>query len=225
MKFYRKIPGFRSGKRWKMVLAVLGYIFIMLIVLGVVMAESYHNDSPVTNTIKPAAEPSGKALIVYYSISSKKDVGYSNRNDGGYCEQTAYAIAQGLVSKNWEVTLLRVEPTPGNVLHVIHSVVGDTVEIKPIDLDVSNYDLVVIGSPTWNNGPVSAVISYIDQASHLEGKKVALFSTAGGYTSFKLTENKLKERGANVTDTLMLFSKHEAEAKRLAEEFGEKIGS
>ncbi len=225
MKFWQKIPGFRSGKRWKMGLAVLGYIFIILIAASAVIASSYSNNSPVSTTIKPAGEPVGKALVVYYSLSSKKiDGNYSDIYDGGYCEQTAYAIAQGLVSKNWEVTMLRVEPTSGNVLHMLQSCGGHSVNIKPVNLDVGSYDLVVIGSPTWNNGPVSAIKSYIDQVN-LKGKNVALFITAGGYSSLNSTENMIKERGGNVTDSLMLFSRQKVDAGKLAEEFGEKLGS
>ena len=226
MNFWQKIPGFRSGNRWKMGLAVLGYIFIILIAVTADIASSYIDDSPVSTTLKPAGEPSGNALIVYYSLSSKRNDGnYSNVFDGGYCEQTAYAIAQGLVSKNWEVTLLRVEPTDGNILHMLKSCGGHAVDIKPVDLNVSNYDLVVIGSPTWNNGPVAAIRSYIDQASNLKGKKVALFATAGGYSSLNATESEIKERGADVNNTLILFSRQKAEAENLSIEFGEKLGS
>lgn len=226
MKFWQKIPGFRSGKCWRMGLAVLGYIFIILIAVTADIASSYIDDSPVSTTLKPAGEPSGNALVVYYSLSSKRDdMSYSNVFDGGYCEQTAYAIAQGLVSKNWEVTILRVEPTEGNVLHMLKSCGGHAVDIKPVNLNVGSYDLIVVGSPTWNNGPVAAIRSYLDHVSNLKGKKVALFITAGGYSSLNSTENKIKEQGANVTDTLMLFSRQKAEAEKLAEEFGEKLGS
>lgn len=226
MEFWNKMPGFRSGKRWKMGLAVLGYIFIILIVISVVVASSYHNDSPVSTTLKPAGEPVAKALVVYYSLGSKRNDGnYSDGYDGGYSEQTAYAIAKGLVSKSWEVTILRVEPTSENALHMLQSCGGHSVDIKPVNLDVGSYDLVVMGSPTWNNGPVSAIKSYIDQASNLKGKKVALFITAGGYSSLNSTEDKLKERGAIVTGTLILFNKHKTQAEKLAKEFGERLGS
>ncbi|MGB9979953.1 flavodoxin family protein [Methanobacterium sp.] len=226
MKFWQKIPGFRSGKRWKMGLAVLAYICIILIFAAAVVASSYSDNSPVSTTLKPAGEPSGNALIVYYSLSSKRgDGNYSDVYDGGYCEQTAYAIAHGLVSKNWEVTLLRVEPTDGNILHMLKSCGGHAVDIKPVNLNASGYDLVVIGSPIWNNGPVAAIMSYLDQVSNLKGKKVALFITAGGYSSLNSTEDKIKKHGANITDTLTLFSRQKAEAEKLAEEFGEKLGS
>ena len=224
MKFWHKIPGFRSGKRWKMVLAGLGYIFIILIVASAVVALSYSNNSPVSTTLKPAGEPTGKALVVYYSLGSKGG-NYSDVYDGGYSEQIAYSIAQGIVSKNWEVTLLRVEPTSGNVLHMLQSCGGHSVDIKPVNLDVSSYDLIVIGSPTWNDGPVSAIKSYIDQVSNLKGKKIAMFITAGWYTSLNSTENKIREHGANVTDTLILFTRQKAEADELAKEFGEKLVS
>jgi len=228
MKFWQKIPGFRSGKRWKMGLAVLVYIFIILIAVTADIASSYIDDSPVSTTLKPAGEPSGNALIVYYSLSSKRDEGnYSNVFDGGYCEQTAYAIAHGLVSKNWEVTLLRVEPNDGNILHMLKSCGRHAVGIKTVNLDVSKYDLVVMGSPTWNYGSVAAINTYITRSSNLKGKKVALFATAveEALPTIQKMQNEVKKQGGNVTNNLILLSNQTAEAKNLANEFGEKLGS
>jgi hypothetical protein len=38
--FIRKIPGFRSGKWWKMLLAILGYGFIILLILGAISPDT-----------------------------------------------------------------------------------------------------------------------------------------------------------------------------------------
>jgi hypothetical protein len=50
--FIRKIPGFRSGTWWKMILAVLGYGFIILVLLGIIMGspESPSPSIPATRT-------------------------------------------------------------------------------------------------------------------------------------------------------------------------------
>jgi hypothetical protein len=45
--FWRKIPGFRSGKWWKRAIAIVGYFFIILFIAA---AIDISNDPPVTKT-------------------------------------------------------------------------------------------------------------------------------------------------------------------------------
>lgn len=61
MSLIRKIPGFRSGKKWKMILASIGYFFIFIIILGALFGESPSDrqldTSQVTTTV-------GQSLII-----------------------------------------------------------------------------------------------------------------------------------------------------------------
>jgi len=46
MSFIRKIPGFRSGKKWKMILASICYFFIFIIILGALFGGSPSDEQP-----------------------------------------------------------------------------------------------------------------------------------------------------------------------------------
>lgn len=53
-------------------------------------------------------------------------------------------------------------------------------EIEPASLDVSNYDLIVFGSPVWAFKPTPVIHTVIDSLKGCEGKKAVAFSTHGG---------------------------------------------
>lgn len=48
----RKIPGFRSGKKWKMILASIGYFFIFMIILSYLAYLSEDSDNSQTSSKK-----------------------------------------------------------------------------------------------------------------------------------------------------------------------------
>lgn len=51
--------------------------------------------------------------------------------------------------------------------------------IEPVNFDLSEYDLICIGTPVWAFGPAPAVNTFLDKCSGVEGKDVALFITYG----------------------------------------------
>lgn len=53
--FFRRIPGFRSGTTWKMVLAVLGYGFILLVILSMIFGGDSSSSSSSTPSTSPVA--------------------------------------------------------------------------------------------------------------------------------------------------------------------------
>ncbi len=52
--------------------------------------------------------------------------------------------------------------------------------IKPIEIDVSRYSVVVIGSPVWAGMPTPAINSAIKALKGAEGKKGIIVVTCGG---------------------------------------------
>ena len=56
MPFYRKIPGFRSGKKWKSIIAIIGYAFIGLFILGLIVPKPSAPPTPAAPvaTVVPA---------------------------------------------------------------------------------------------------------------------------------------------------------------------------
>jgi flavodoxin len=51
--------------------------------------------------------------------------------------------------------------------------------LKPYQLDLAPYELVVLGGPVWVGSPTPALLSFLAQ-SKPSGKKVALFCSHGG---------------------------------------------
>jgi multimeric flavodoxin WrbA len=53
-------------------------------------------------------------------------------------------------------------------------------EIEPAALEVSDYDILVFGSPVWAFKPTPVIHTAIDSLKGCEGKKAMAFSTNGG---------------------------------------------
>lgn len=53
-------------------------------------------------------------------------------------------------------------------------------EIEPAVVDVSDYDILVFGSPVWAFKPTPVIHTAIDSLKGCEGKKAVAFSTHGG---------------------------------------------
>jgi len=53
-------------------------------------------------------------------------------------------------------------------------------EIEPAAPDVSDYDILVFGSPVWAFKPTPVIHTAIDSLKGCEGKKAVAFSTHGG---------------------------------------------
>ncbi len=67
-------------------------------------------------------------------------------------------------------------------------------ELEPIDLNLANYDLVILGTPVWAGSYTPALRSFLEQVD-LSGKKVALFCSHEG--GIGLTINNLKNKLRN----------------------------
>jgi flavodoxin len=105
-----------------------------------------------------------KAVVVYYSRY-------------GHTTKVAEALAQEL-----EAETRRIEETKkrGFIGMGRGSVTDARFEIEPMDLDLSEYDTVVLCTPIWAGKPACPVRTFVHDA-RLEGKKVhVLFSTSGG---------------------------------------------
>jgi flavodoxin len=73
--------------------------------------------------------------------------------------------------------------------------------IEPPDIDVSGYDLMVIGSPVWGGRPTPAINAAIQALKGCEGKRSILVVTCGGSPgeSLSLMKKGLEGRGVNIT--------------------------
>ena len=51
--------------------------------------------------------------------------------------------------------------------------------LRPLSVDINNYDLVILGTPVWAASPAPALVSFLDKTK-ISGKKIALFCCCAG---------------------------------------------
>lgn len=83
-------------------------------------------------------------------------------------------------------------------------------DIKPRNVDLTEYDSVYIGTPTWAGKPTPAIITLIDRLD-LRGKDIFLFTTMSsdnGRSAIERMEEKVKVRGGRVIETFIISTKN-----------------
>ena len=86
-------------------------------------------------------------------------------------------------------------------------------DISPAKVDLTDYDLIYIGTPTWAGKPTPAIITLIDRCNWA-GKDVILFTTMTKDGSEESTLERLDEkvsiRGARVVESFSLNTKEKS---------------
>lgn len=141
-----------------------------------------------------------KTIIIYYSETGKTDL-----------------IAKTL-SKELDTDIIKIKdlkPRHGIKNKLVASLDAFRevkTKIQPIRVDLTDYDRVIIGTPTWAGNPAPAIITIIDRCD-LRGKKVILFTTmesSGGLAVIKRLREKVEARGANVSYEFALKTKNKS---------------
>lgn len=130
-----------------------------------------------------------KLLIVYYS--------WSNGN--------TERIAKMLQSKvGGELAKIdTVQPYTGSYDDVVNQGQeevnrGYEPEIKPLGVDISDYDVIAVGTPTWWYTMAPAVLTFL-HGQDFTGKTVVPFMTNGGWPGHVIKDMKAACKGAEVT--------------------------
>jgi len=78
--------------------------------------------------------------------------------------------------------------------------------IEPALIDVSGYDIVVIGSPVWAGNPTPAINAAVAALQGIEGKAAVVFCTSHGLPGKTLDRMRamLVDRGAKVRGAVSL---------------------
>ena len=107
-----------------------------------------------------------KIGIVYYSRT-------------GNTRHVAKTLEEKLKEKNAEVNLIEIEHVKRPGFFTAGKTATKQLELpmKNTEFDMGNYDVVLAGSPTWNKRPSPFIITFINTAKNLKGKKIAVFST------------------------------------------------
>ncbi len=126
--------------------------------------------------------------------------GYRN-----YPKKTAEAIASAL--KNYDISYFPMV-LKGKYIEKIKQLDKfenndfSAIESGLDTLDAANYDLIIIGMPTYGNKPPKAFDEVIDRMKNFSGKRVFVFNTARftGKKSLDYMKTKVEESGAQVID-------------------------
>ena len=82
---------------------------------------------------------------------------------------------------------------------------GKETEIAPTTKSLSNYDIIIVGTPVWAGRPSPAVLTYLKK-NDLSGKKVAIFFTQGGKKPSAIEETKALMSKSNIVGHLSLVN-------------------
>ncbi|WP_214020517.1 metalloregulator ArsR/SmtB family transcription factor [Methanoculleus sp.] len=107
---------------------------------------------------------------------------------------------------------------------VLHSRRGVGDPILPEEIDVSQYDLLVIGTPVWAWKPAPAINSAVRALKGCEGKRAVIFVTCSGQPgeALPLLEAALAARGVEVVAAVTL-TKEEMATRKAENDLIERI--
>jgi flavodoxin len=127
-----------------------------------------------------------KMLVVYYS--------WSNGNTKQIAEQLAKATGAELAEID------TVQPYTGSYDEVVDQGqrevnAGYKPEIKPLTVNIQDYDVIAVGTPTWWYTMAPAVLTFLS-AQDFTGKTVIPFMTNGGWPGHVIKDMKANCKGA-----------------------------
>lgn len=130
-----------------------------------------------------------RTLVVYYS--------WSNGNTKRIAEEIQKAT-QGDI-----VRIETVKPYTGSYNEVVDQGQrevnsGYEPPIKPIDFNIADYDVIVVGTPTWWYTMAPAVLTFL-HSQDWTGKTVVPFMTNGGWPGHVIDDIKKACKGAEFT--------------------------
>lgn len=139
-----------------------------------------------------------KTLIIYYS-------------SGGSTKIMARTLSMNLKADIIEIKDLKNRKGFANrFLSSIDAFRESKTKISPSKLDLTDYDLIYVGTPTWANKPAPAIITIVDNCNW-KGKDVILFTTmnkpGSGEETLDRLEEKIYLRGGRVVESFSLTTK------------------
>lgn len=127
-----------------------------------------------------------KMLVVYYS--------WSNGNTKRIAEQLAAATNADIARID------TAQPYTGSHEEVVEQgqrevEAGFMPQIKPLSVNISDYDVIAIGTPTWWYTMAPAVLTFLSQ-QNFAGKTVIPFMTNGGWPGHVIEDMEAECKGA-----------------------------
>lgn len=127
-----------------------------------------------------------KMLIVYYSIS--------NGNTKRIAEQMQNAAGADIVR------IETVKPYTGSYDEIVEQGQrevnrGYQPDVKPLNINMADYDVIAVGTPTWWYTMAPAVLTFL-KSCDWKGKTVIPFQTHGGWPGHTIKDMKNACKGA-----------------------------
>ena len=141
-----------------------------------------------------------KTIVLYYSKSENTKI-----------------VAETL-SRELNTDILRIKEVKekdsfvNKISSSFNALMENKTDIKPRNIDLTEYDSVYIGTPTWAGKPTPAIITLIDRLD-LRGKDIFLFTTMSsdnGRSAIERMEEKVKVRGGRVIETFIISTKNKS---------------
>lgn len=110
-----------------------------------------------------------KTIVVYYSFE-------------GSTKSVAELLAQHLNADSLEIKPVKELKSKGFskfILGGFQVMIGKKPKLKPLNKNLDDYDIVLVGSPIWA-GTYTPPIKSLLEGNYIEGKKVAYFYTHQG---------------------------------------------
>lgn len=100
----------------------------------------------------------------------------------GNTQKIASMIEQKILANKIDIDLIEIQPVkhPGFIIGAYTAYREKERPIINQDLDVKQYDLLIIGSPVWAGKPVPFINTFLQKSINIKGKKIAFFFTSGG---------------------------------------------
>ena len=136
-------------------------------------------------------------LIMYYS-------------QGGTTETVAKTLATHLNGSLLKIhDLKNREGFKNKIMASINAFRETKTDIYPARADLTDFDTIYIGTPTWSGNPTPAILTIIDRCN-FTGKDVVLFATMDnnrGDSNIERLEEKVKMRGGRVIESFTIATK------------------
>ncbi len=105
----------------------------------------------------------------------------------------------------------------GNIKNNYNALRSNNTDIYPESIDLTNYDLIIIGSPSTFGGISPAISTFIEK-NDFENKKIIIFTTTNsrqGYEVLKNMKNKLEKKNGIILNSFIMrvYNKSEEELK------------
>lgn len=143
------------------------------------------------NAIAPTESKTGekKVLVAYFSI-------YGNT------QKIAERVQQELGADLLRIETVKEYPNNPERYKELTEIGKEEVdneilpELKPIDKNLKEYDVVIVGTPTWWSTAAPAVMSFL-KSFNLSGKTMCFFATHGSGPGSVITDMQKACNGAN----------------------------